>query len=317
MVRYCPNCGKEVKSDAAFCYSCGHSLRQPSPVKRSTTSPKSNSLSKAEIIKIVFAILLLIVAIAFVFSAISRYQRVSEGLSASPKIISVYVDTLPYEVDPTYSNALREAQAYWEQKQNVVFKEVSSQNEADVIVMWVKEFGGKTLGHAINEKYIEIGLGDSNCLGKWRPYKYKTVSDLSIHELGHALGYPDDYSNTASVMYYETTTSYETDIEETDILQDGYTKFYPVCTKNSVATYSFEVTSSEPLNVYIVASRQNYELFANGKTFSQYSACQGNKVENYKKTCTVSSESGIALENPTTFGLGPSARYTVRIKEVE
>lgn len=311
---FCPNCGKEAQSEAAFCNSCGYSLRQPSPVKQFKTSPKSNSLGKAVIIVLVF--IGLIAAIFLGSLLINALQGLPEGLSASPKTISIYVDTLPYEVDPTYSNALREAQAYWEKKQNVVFKEVSSQKEADVIVQWVKEFGGRTLGHTVYKNYIEIGLGDSNCLGKWKPYKYKTVSHLATHELGHALGYEDDYSNAANVMYYQTTTSYETDVEETDILQDGYTMFYPVCTKNSVATYSFEVTSSEPLNIYIVASRQNYELFANDKTFSHYSACQGNKVEIYKKTCTVSSESGVALENPTTFGLGASARYTVKIKEI-
>ncbi len=306
---FCPNCGKEVQSEAAFCNSCGHSLRQASQVKQSSIS-QGNSLGKAVIIALVFIGIISTIFIGFLF------VNAPKELSASSKTISIYVDTLPYEVDPTYSNALREAQAYWEKKQNVVFKEVSSQNEADVIVKWVKEFGGKTLGHTVYKNFIEIGLGDSNCLGKWKPYKYKTVSYLATHELGHALGYEDDYSNAPNVMYYQTTTSYETDIEETDILQDGYTMFYPVCTKNSVATYSFEVTSSEPLNIYIVASRQNYELFANDKTFSHYSACQGNKVENYKNTCTISSESGIALENPTTFGLGASARYTVKIKEI-
>jgi hypothetical protein len=252
---FCPNCGKEVKPEAAFCNSCGHSLRQPSPVKQ--PSPESGLRSKKAIIIAVFA---LVFAILFLIWSVMYYisvenQGLLKGLPASPKTISIYVDTLPYEVDPTYSNALREAQAYWEKKQNVVFKEVSSQKEADVIVQWVKEFGGRTLGHTVYKNYIEIGLGDSNCLGKWKPYKYKTVSHLATHELGHALGYEDDYSNAASVMYYQTTTSYETDIEETDNLQDGYKMFYPVCTKNSIAIYSFEVTSSEPLNIYIVASR--------------------------------------------------------------
>lgn len=300
---FCPNCGKEAQSEAAFCNSCGHSLRQPSPVKQFTTSPKSNSLGKVVIVVLVF--IGLIAAIFLGSLLINALQGLPEGLSASPQTISIYVDTLPYEVDPTYSNALREAQAYWEKKQNVVFKEVSSQKEDDVIVQWVKEFGGRTLGHAVYKNYIEIGLGDSNCLGKWKPYKYKTVSHLATHELGHALGYEDDYSNAANVMYYQTTTSYETDVEETDILQDGYTKSYPVCTKNSVATYSFEVTSSEPLYINVVDG------------VSTYPACFGDKVEIYKKTCTVSSTSVLRLNNPTTFGLGPSARYTVKIKEVE
>lgn len=238
-------------------------------------------------------------------------QEIETGL----KTISLYIDTLPYDVDSTYSNALREARSFWEKRQNVFFKEVSSQQEADVVVRWVKEFGGRTLGHTVYSDFIEIGLGDSVCLGKWKVYKYQTVLDIAIHELGHALGYEDDYENVNSVMYYKITTKYETDIEETDVLPDGWTRFYPVCTKNPVATYSFEITSSEPLNIYVVSSRQDYELLADGKTFTHYPDCAGSEIKFYKKVCTISSGSGIALKNPTTFGLGPDAQFTIKIKE--
>ncbi|MCK5581359.1 MAG: zinc-ribbon domain-containing protein [Candidatus Omnitrophica bacterium] len=304
MVKYCSDCGNEVQSGATFCPSCGHNLKQSSPKTERTEPPKQNFITTV-IIVLVFIGIISTIFIGFLYINEIGFQ----DLTTSTKTVSIYIDTLPNGVDPIYLNAVREAKAFWEKRQDVIFEEVSSQNEADVTVKWIKEFGGKTLAHVINEKYVEIGLGDSNCLGKWKVYKYKTVSDLAIHELGHVIGYDDDYENNNNVMYYTTSTSYETDVEENGILPDGEIKLYPVCTKKPAATYSIEVTSSEPLNIYVGA-------LVNGNEFSNFPDCKGDKVEIHKKTCTVTYGSDVVLSNPTTFGLGASARYFIKIKEI-
>lgn len=229
---------------------------------------------------------------------------------------SIYIDSLPYGIDQKYENALREAISFFEKRADVTFKEVKLENQADIKVSWVKEFGGKTLGHTVYTEFIEIGLGDSTCLQKWKVYDYDTVLRIAQHELGHALGSEDNYENPNRIMYYSITPKYETDIEETDVIPDGWARFYPVCTKRSSATYTFEVTSSEPLDVYVVPSRQEFELLQNKKRFNYYQDCYENKVKVYQKTCTVSQDSGIVLKNPTTFGLGPSAQFKLKIKEI-
>ncbi len=95
----------------------------------------------------------------------------------------------------------------------------------------------------------------SKCLEKWRPYAYETVLRIAEHELGHALGEQHDDGNPDNVMYYKITSKYETDVEERGQLAEGASLFYPVCTKNIAAQYSFVVTSTAPLNIYVVPSK--------------------------------------------------------------
>ena len=236
-------------------------------------------------------------------------------LQSQTKTIKIYIDTFPYGVDKKYENSIREAMSFWEKNVNVTFKEVSTFSEADVYVKWFKEFGTGTLGHTLNQKVIDIGIGDSNCLQKWRPYTYNTVLLIAKHELGHALGGDDNYQNPDTIMYYKLSTKYEIDIEESDVIPDGWTRFYPICTKNNIATYSFEVVSGEPLDIYVISSQQEYELLAKNKEFKHYATCEGKEVKFYKKTCTISSGSGIALKNPTTFGLGSDAQFNIKVIE--
>lgn len=269
----------------------------------------------------VFVILLAIVV--FMSGCISSTNTPIQEISSTnvpiqevqpiQKTTTIYIDSLPSGIDSKYENSIREAMSFWEKNMpSVNFKEVSSQKDADIIVKWVKEFGGKSLGHTVYSDFIEIGLGDSLCLEKWKPYNYGTVLLIAKHELAHALGGEDQYDDPRKIMYYQITTKYETDIEESEVIPDGWTRFYPVCTKNPVATYTFEVTSSEPLNIYIVSSRQDYKLLADGKTFTHYPDCARSEIEFYKKTCTVSSGSGIALQNPTTFGSGSASQFTIK-----
>jgi hypothetical protein len=196
--------------------------------------------------------------------------------------------------------------------------QVSSQGEADVGAGWIKEFGGATVGHAIHKDFIEIGLGDSKCLGKWRPYQYASVLQISIHELGHILGLADDYTNPDTVMYSSVVTSYETDVEETDILAERIGIFYPVCTRRSSSEYTFEVTADAPLEIYVLPSSFVFESFLNDERFSYNSLCGGGITSIYKETCLVSSGSVVALKVPSTIIprlYTTTVTYTIKIKE--
>jgi len=205
--------------------------------------------------------------------------------------------------------------SFWERNVNVTFKEVSTFSEADVKVQWFKEFGTGTLGHTINQKVIDIGIGDSNCLGKWRPYSYNTVLQIAKHELGHSLGADDDYKHSDRIMYYTLSTKYETDIEEEDALPSDLAHFYPICTKNNVTAYTFEVTSTEPLDIYIVPSKQDYELLTKRQEFESYPNCNEKNVKFYQKTCTITKESGIVLTNSQSSNQKGYAQYKIKIKE--
>lgn len=154
------------------------------------------------------------------------------------------------------------------------------------------------------------------CRGRWQPYRYDIVLRIVTHEFGHVLGYSDDYENQASVMYYSMVPSYAMDFQENDILDDGGARFYPLCTRKSTATYLIEITSNEEFDVYVVPSRTDWELFTQGKSFMHYSECRAREVASYIRTCEVSTGAGIILRNPTTFGLGPSATFTIVASEL-
>ena len=226
------------------------------------------------------------------------------------KEINYYIDSLPYGVDEQYLNSVREGISYWEKRENVIFKEVSSEQEADVVIQWVKEFGGEHLGYAYGDKFIEIGIGDSFCLGKWKSYQYDSVLKIATHEFGHVLGY-NHSTDINDIMYKELKTKYEFDVEETEVLPDGWTRFYPTCTRENVSEYSFELISDEPLNVHIVPSKEDYDKLADGKEFNHYLDCYEEKTTHYKDNCTIGSGAGIILENPSRY----STQFTITIKE--
>lgn len=230
------------------------------------------------------------------------------------KEITYYIDPLPYGVDRQYINSVREGISYWEKRENVIFKESSSLN-VDVLVQWVKEFGGEHLGYAYNKEFIEIGLGDSLCLGKWQPYKYESVLIIATHEFGHIIG-KEHTNDPQNIMYIPLKTKYEVDVEETEVLPDGWYRFYPTCTREDVSEYLFEVTSDKSLNVYIVPSIEEFNKLEAGEEFNHYIECSKEKITHYKDSCVIGSGAGIILENPTLFGLGSPAQFTITIKEI-
>ena len=269
-----------------------------------------------------YIIILIFIGIILINGCLEEYNgeyipKDTREITPKPTVItiSIYIDPLPYGVDKNYKNTIREAISFWEKESNIVFKEVYSPSKADVYVKWVKEFGGETIGHTVYGNFIEIGIGDSLCLKKWKPYTYETVLLIAAHELGHVIGYKDDYTNTDLIMYYELSTKYELEIDETDTLSDGWTSWYRVCTKRSTTSYYFEVTSTEPLDIYVMPSIQDYELYINGQTYNYYSECQNNQVNIFKKTCDVNMGSIIILHNPTILGIGETAQYNIKAKE--
>lgn len=281
------------------------------------TEERTEKLRTWKILAISFAIFFLIV----VFCAVILISKINPNINlqrllGGSGVITIYVDSLPQGIDNSYENALREARAFWEKEAKVTFREVSSPQEAQVVVKWVKEFGGGTLGHAVNSNFIEIGLGDSYCLNTWRPYKYKSILAIAIHELGHALGADDNYTDQSKVMYYKTSMEYDGDIDTKDIIPDAYTRFYPICTDKEVAEYSFEVISDKPLDIYVVPSKTEYEKLAKFEQFQQYDSCKSLSASVYKKNCVIGNGSGIVLLNRNAGLSGGSADFTIKAKEV-
>jgi hypothetical protein len=243
-------------------------------------------------------------------------QRSVENVDLGTQTITIFIDELPPDIDSVKGNAIREAISYWEKVySDITFKEINSEN-ADVRVLYVKEFGGRTAGHAIDREIVQIGLGDSQCLGKFREYTYESILQIAKHELGHVLGL--DHSNDRSnVMYESITTRYTADIEESGILSDKASRFYPVCTRNSVTSYQFSIISDVELDIYVVTSKSQFDLFNSGGDFSYVRDCFAKEVKYFQRKCVVFDTSGIILKNPAWLGWDKDATYTIRVQETE
>ena len=61
--------------------------------------------------------------------------------------------------------------------------------DADIYVRWIRDYGGHTLGQAIHQSVIHVGLGSTNCNDEWQAFDADTVKKILWHEFGHAFGY--------------------------------------------------------------------------------------------------------------------------------
>lgn len=109
----------------------------------------------------------------------------------------IYVEPLPQWAKYA-ENSVSDAINFWEKRTGVEFKNTSSINDATIIIKWAKEGNKYSAGYVIDNKIIEIGVGDSKC-GKWQSYDSKTISALMKHEFGHVLDFKHN-SNPNDIM---------------------------------------------------------------------------------------------------------------------
>ena len=90
----------------------------------------------------------------------------------------VYTDELPSWADYA-SGVMYDATESWKDANpGLEFYIASTPSEADFRVQWVKEFGVEHVGYAYGNRFIEVGLGDSDCKGNWQPYSSDYVTKI-------------------------------------------------------------------------------------------------------------------------------------------
>lgn len=265
--------------------------------------------------KLSFAIMILgIIGILIVSGCVGQTDKtlfINKNQGPSTKTYSILVNPLPSYANLSYDSGLNDAFTYWKDRENVDFAITTNISKADVVVDWIKEFGGERAGHIVRGDFIQIGLGDSNCLGKWQAYTLDTVRNIETHEIGHAIG-RDHSSDPSDIMYPITITKYIRDFEEEDFLPQNSIRYYPLCSKkNTTTTYTITVSADNGLNVYIVPSKDDFDAIGQGKEFSSYKDCTRAGTSSDMITCNVNPGSGVVLENPRKLVSGRDVRFTL------
>lgn len=87
--------------------------------------------------------------------------------------------------------------------------------------------------------------------------------------------------------------------DETSVIKPGNIIYYGGTYKSPDKTVKirYTVTSSSPVDIYVVASESDFRLIGTGEKFVHYPSCRGIQVLRYDNECTISTEGGIAISN--------------------
>jgi len=230
----------------------------------------------------------------YVFSFDNRFSLISNkfvqfSYERIQNTFYVYVEELPEWADYA-SNVVYEGIEFWKSANpQLNFYVAPSEQNADLRIQWVKEFGVEHVGFALGNVFIEVGLGDSNCRGTWHPYSSDHVAYIMKHEIGHVLKL-EHVNDPKSIMNPIVQNVEWGLVEEEFTLTEGYGQFVSLCTTKDLTAFGFNVETNDPtfgFDVYLVPSIDSFYDWSDSNPFRYYSDenCFGEGFLAYSGSC--------------------------------
>ena len=184
--------------------------------------------------------------------------------------------------------------------------------DADIYVRWIRDYGGHTLGQAIHQSVIHVGLGSTNCNDEWQAFDADTVKKILWHEFGHAFGYghSDDPNN---VMYPTTETRFEVEQSISRVVAAGWIWRFPLC---SAGRYSIEFEADgdeDGFDVVVVREYVDWDDY-HEEDYEAYRSCVNGRWHRVTQTCDVESGAYIYIQN---YDWGEAIRLSGQIIQLD
>ncbi len=235
--------------------------------------------------------------------------KIIEMAKTNPRIKGIINGELRFYIEPLPSYVASDVKNYIEKMAdavetsfipNIEMYRVYDENNADIHISWIKNYGSHTLGEAISNSYIKVGLGADNCFGDWRPFDSPSILKIFLHEYGHSIGYghSDDPNN---IMYHQMSSRFAIDVEILDIISDGWLKTIPFCGSGSYY-YTFSTDNEhDGFDIYVLPSETDPKTFLRSKSGLEYVDCGEKHVQKFSHTCNVSTGSKIVIYNYESY----------------